>query len=115
MFSHTKRNHSFSKGLSWLKCLHWPKGMFTLIRNMGHEKHEVLLVGHFHEDDLSDQVSCRTSNQKGPKKRSIKITMVWSMLNGKNLAQLVILIWHLVSLVILILASNPTCRPRLLS
>jgi hypothetical protein len=68
MFSHTKQNHRFSKGLTW------SKGMFTLIRNMGHEKHIVLLVGYFHEDDFSDQVSCHTSNQKGPKKRSIKMT-----------------------------------------
>jgi hypothetical protein len=57
---HTTINYDFSKGSTWLKCSHWPKGCS---KGMGHERHMILLVGYFDWSDHFDHVLSRTSNQ----------------------------------------------------
>jgi hypothetical protein len=40
-------NHNFSKGSNLIKVSSWTKKVFVLIKDMGHEKHIVLLVDYF--------------------------------------------------------------------
>jgi hypothetical protein len=39
--------------------------MFTLIKNMGHERHMIFFIGFFYQSDHFDQVLSCTSNQEG--------------------------------------------------
>ncbi len=38
------RKHDLKKGLTWLKCPHWPRGMVVLIKGLGHERQELLMI-----------------------------------------------------------------------
>jgi hypothetical protein len=43
----TIRKHDFSKGSTWLKYSHWPRGMVVLTKSLGHERHKSLLIETF--------------------------------------------------------------------
>jgi hypothetical protein len=42
------RKCDFSKGPTWLECPRWLRGMVVLIKGLGHEKHELLLIETFY-------------------------------------------------------------------
>ncbi len=56
----TTTNHGFSKGSTWLRCLHWPKGCLFWLRHGAWKAH-----GSFDKSDHFDQMLSCTSSQEG--------------------------------------------------
>jgi hypothetical protein len=62
--THYKKSRFF-KIFNLIKMSTLTKRMFNLTKNMGHERHMVLLVGFFDWNDHFDQVLNCTSSQEG--------------------------------------------------
>jgi len=57
------RNHGFSKGSTWLKCSHWPKGYSFWLKAWGMKTHGSF-GSFFYWNDYFDQMLNRTFNQE---------------------------------------------------